>query len=64
MSVAPIVPRRTKLLTVKVVAERLNLSTRTIRRMIGRGELPAHRLGSAVRISEDDLESCLYRVRR
>ena len=64
MSVALSIPRRTKLLTIKVVAKRLDLSIRTIRRMIDRGKLPAHRVGSAVGISEDDLETCLYRVRR
>ena len=38
-----------------VVAERLGLSLRSVRRLIARGELPVHRLGRAVRISEDDL---------
>ena len=32
------------------------LSTRTVRRWIERGELPAHRLGRQLRISEKDLK--------
>ena len=44
------------LLTVSEVAEVCRLSTRTVRRWIERGELPAHRLGRQVRISEKDLK--------
>lgn len=43
------------LLDAAVVAERLGLSLRSVRRLIARGELPVHRLGRAVRVSEDDL---------
>ena len=45
----------TVLLDAAAVAERLDLSLRTVRRLIATGELPVHRLGRAVRISEDDL---------
>ena len=44
------------LLTVSEVAEVCRLSTRTVRRWIERGELPAHRLGRQLRISEKDLK--------
>lgn len=43
------------LLDAEAVARRLGLSLRSVRRLIARGELPVHRLGRAVRISEDDL---------
>ena len=44
------------LLTVSEVAEVCRISTRTVRRWIERGELPAHRLGRQLRISEKDLK--------
>jgi len=48
--------RTKRLLTVEEVAKRLSVALRTVRRLIDRGELPAHRIGRMVRISEDDLE--------
>lgn len=47
------------LLTVDEVAERLNVSTKTVRRWIKTGELPAYRLGRQIRISEKDLRRFL-----
>ena len=44
------------LLTVSEVADFCRLSPRTVRRWIERGELPAHRLGRQLRISEKDLK--------
>ena len=44
------------LLTVSEVAEFCRVSPRTVRRWIERGELPAHRLGRQVRVSEKDLK--------
>ena len=51
------VPRRAPpaLLTVGQVADHLGASTRHVRRLIARGELPVHRFGRLVRISPDDL---------
>jgi excisionase family DNA binding protein len=43
------------LLTVVQVADHLGASTRHVRRLIARGELPVHRFGRLVRISPDDL---------
>lgn len=43
------------LLTVKDVADRLKVSDRYIRLLIARGELPAVKLGRAVRIGVTDL---------
>ena len=45
------------MLSVDETARNLNVSTKTVRRLIARGELPAHRLGSFLRISqEEDLD--------
>ena len=57
-------PRRdaARLLTVQQVAENLQLSTKTIGRKIKAGELPAHRLGRLLRVSEDDLR--LFKLQR
>ena len=41
--------------TVVQVAERLQVSARTVRRWIERGDLVAHRFGSSLRVSEPDL---------
>jgi putative molybdopterin biosynthesis protein len=54
---------RSQLLTVEEVAERLRVVTRTVRRMIDRGELPGHRMGRMVRVSEDDLERFIRGLR-
>lgn len=43
MSTSPVPPQR--LLTVKQAAERLNVSTSTIERLIKSGVLPLHRVG-------------------
>ena len=43
-------------LTVAETAERLNVSTRTVRRFITTGGLPVHRFGRSVRISETDFQ--------
>jgi excisionase family DNA binding protein len=48
-----------KFFTIPEVAECLNVSTRTVRRWIKRGELIAHRLGGVVRIAESDLRAFL-----
>ena len=41
--------------TVKQIAERWQCSEKTVRRLIERGDLIAHRLGGGHRISEADL---------
>jgi excisionase family DNA binding protein len=45
--------------TVAEVAERLHVSTRTVRRWIENFELVTHRFGRAVRIAESDLNAFL-----
>lgn len=44
-------------LTIDDTAKVLGVSSKTIRRMIHRGELRAYRFGRAIRISSDDLEA-------
>lgn len=47
--------RSSRHLTIIDVAERLQVSTRTVRRWIDQGELRIHRLGRQLRVTEDDL---------
>ena len=51
------------LLTVQDVAAILAVSAKTVRRWIAAGELPVHRLGRSIRISDADLQ-LFIRVRR
>ena len=48
-----------QLLDVPAVARRLNVSEKTVRRLIARGELRAHRIGRLLRISEEELRRFL-----
>lgn len=47
------------LLTVNQAAARFNIGRRTIYRLVERGELAHHRVGSAIRIRPSDLEAYL-----
>jgi excisionase family DNA binding protein len=49
----------TKLRTIDETAEILNVSTRTVRRLIDSGALPVHRLGRLIRISDADIAAFL-----
>lgn len=49
--------------TIKAVAQTLDVSARTVRRWIARGELAAHRWEGVVRIAEADLRSFLAQHR-
>jgi excisionase family DNA binding protein len=44
-----------QLLDVPAVARQLDVSEKTVRRLIARGELRAHRIGRLLRISEEEL---------
>jgi excisionase family DNA binding protein len=55
MSKSSAPPRR--LLDLTAVADRLGVCIKTTRRMIDRHELPVHRIGRLIRVSEDDLEA-------
>ncbi len=54
-SLRPPLPTATVLHDAAAVALRLGVSLRTVRRLIAAGALPVHRIGRAVRVSEDDL---------
>lgn len=41
-------------MSVRELAERLSLSTKTVRRLIDSGQLPVHRIGGQIRIAETD----------
>jgi excisionase family DNA binding protein len=45
--------------TIAAVAQRLDVSARTVHRWIGEGKLIVHRFGRSVRISEADLNAFL-----
>ena len=45
--------------TVEETAKILKLCTKSVRRMIERGELPAHRIGRRIRIAPADLHAFL-----
>ena len=53
-------PPRHPLLTIDDVATFLSVSTKTVRRMIGRGELPHIRVGRQVRVRWEALENNFY----
>jgi excisionase family DNA binding protein len=44
-----------KFLTIAEVAERLNISEKTLRKWVGDGILPGFKLGGCVRVDEGDL---------
>ena len=41
--------------TIDETAEMINVSSRTVRRLIDSGKLPVHRFGRSVRISDVDI---------
>jgi excisionase family DNA binding protein len=51
------------LLTVNQTSERLGVSTKHVRRLIANGELPHHRIGRLIRITDADLMAFI-RLRR
>ena len=52
------------LLKLEMVADRLAISPRSVRRLIDQKELPVHHIGSSRRVSEDDLARYLAGTRR
>ncbi|MGO9818022.1 MAG: helix-turn-helix domain-containing protein [Acidocella sp.] len=62
MSKSPIASTRTY--TVAQLAEYLQVCTKTIRRFINRGILPAHKLGRDYRVTEADFQTFLAHARR
>lgn len=60
MSDTPDAPRY---VTIEDAAAYLSCATKTIRRMITAGELPAYRVRTAVRIDREDLDRVMRRNR-
>ncbi len=52
-------PAAPRLLTIKDVADRLQMSSRTIHRLIAAGDLTVIRIGRVVRVSEVALKAFL-----
>lgn len=52
------------MLKVRQVADRLSLSESAVRNLIDKGDLSHHRLGGAIRVSEEDLKDYLNEARR
>ena len=52
-----------KLLSTDQVADYLGVSTRTVARLVQRGELPAFRVGRALRFKLADLEAYMEKHR-
>jgi len=52
------------MLRVKQVAERLNLSESKVYELVERGELPHHRFGGAIRVSEEQVAEYLEATKR
>lgn len=52
-----------RLLTVTEVAERCQLSAKTVYRAIERGEIAAHRICSRIRVRESEIEAWITRSR-
>ena len=49
------------LLTLQDVADFLQVSTRTVRRLVDRGELTAFRIGRSIRVRREDLRRLVER---
>jgi len=52
------------MLRVKQVAERLNLSESKVYELVERGEMPHHRFGGAIRVSEEQVAEYLEATKR
>lgn len=59
MSISIKRPSLPRYLSVKTVADRLDLSPRTVQRLISNGTLQAVKIGGAVRVSDDELQRLL-----
>jgi len=55
---------RPRLLRVEETARALEISTKSVRRLIERGELRVHRIGRCLRLSEEELRRYLNRTCR
>ena len=60
---API-PSSPAFLSVQDIAARFQVSTKTVRRLLNRGDIPVQRVGRQIRVSPDDLALYLTRSRQ
>lgn len=51
-------------LTVEEVRQRLSVSRALVYRLINRGDLASHHIGTSIRIAEEDLQDYLQRIKR
>jgi excisionase family DNA binding protein len=56
-------PEQPALQSISTIAQRLNVSDKSVRRYIERGLLPAYKIGGQIRISEEDLLAFLASCR-
>jgi excisionase family DNA binding protein len=47
----------TRFSTLEELADRWSVSVKTLRRIVQRGELKTHRIGTQIRISDDDIRN-------
>jgi excisionase family DNA binding protein len=52
-----------RLLSIATVALHLDVSQKTVRRLVEDGQLPVHRVGRQIRVSEPDLAAFIARSR-
>ena len=57
-------PGAMRLISPAAVADRLQVSLKTVRRWIAKGDLTVHQLGHLQRVSEDDLRAFVAARRR
>ncbi len=53
-----------RLYDLGTIAQRLNVSTKTVRRLIARGELGCHQVGRLKRVSDSQYMEYLKRIKR
>jgi excisionase family DNA binding protein len=53
----PVKPKSEPLLTLQDLATRWQVSLKSVRRIVARGELKVHRIGHQIRISVEDLNA-------
>lgn len=63
MTMSPKRPTIPKFHSIKTVAERLDLSPRSVRRLIDSGKLHAVKIAGAVRVSDDELQRLMLASR-
>ena len=64
MPIPPRSPHAMRFFSPATVANRLEVSVKTVRRWIAKGDLPVHQFGHLQRISEDDLNAFAATRRR